>query len=130
MGYDYSLNYLGKHHDVVQKLVEVATTGKVLTYTSETWEPIRQQYQLIRSVLANMSVNMKDYKDIRTQLRTWTEATEEGFRLSVGVPHHKVSGRPPSKPLPGWSESVPRQQMAEVYKHPDLIDSELEMSRL
>jgi hypothetical protein len=105
MGYDYSLAFLSKHHQLVLELVKVAQTGEVLSFQSEHWEKIRQRHQLVRSVLANMAHNMPEWKDIRTTIRTWTEHTpDKQFKLLVGSPAHKVTGRPPAPASVEWRE--------------------------
>jgi hypothetical protein len=131
MGYDYSLGFLAKHHDLVQTLIRIAQSGEVLTYEGEQWEKIRQRHQLIRSVLANMSRNMDGWEDIRTRVRTWTEHTEKGFRLLVGAPAHTVTGRPPAPASVEWRHKyVPVQDTLTggVFQWPNMVDTDAELA--
>lgn len=130
MGYDYSLGYLGKYHEMVKKLVQIAQSGEILAYDSETWEPIRQRHQLVRSLLANMERNMKGYEDIRKTIRTWTEHTPTGFRLYVGKPNHKVTGRPPSESVNVWRTAyVQAGESGERFTHYEKVDSAITYER-
>lgn len=129
MGYDYSLGFLARHQETVQKLIQIAQSGDILAYDSETWEPIRQKHQLIRSLLANMEKNMQGFEDIRRTIRTWTEHTPKGFRLNVGKPSHRVTGRTPAPLGTEWKTAYVRPEIATgQYIHPDKIagDKDLE----
>lgn len=131
MGYDYSLGFLARHHETVQVIINISQTGSVVSFDSETWEPIRQRHQLIRSLLANMEKNMEGYGDIRRRIRTWTEHTPGGFRLNVGVPLHRVTGRPPAPASIEWRKQyVSASMVGEAHRHDEIVHDAAGMQRL
>lgn len=132
MTYDYSLRFLHQNAELVKKLIQVAQSGELLTYESDDWPKLRYQHQTILSLLANISRNLEGWADIRSKVRCWTEHVPNGnFRLNVGTPMHRVTGRPPGTHNVGWKSGyVPAEQVASArYQHDATLNDSDEISR-
>ena len=126
MGYDYSPRFLKENEELVGKIIKIAATGEVLTYESEDWDQIKAAQKKVNNVLANMARNMPDYRDIRSSVRCWTSfKSETVYVLSVGIPRHKMAGRPPgmSKQPIEFRTMVPAEQVGngQIYVHSETI---------
>lgn len=127
MTYDYSIGFLHKNAELVKKLIRVATSGEIIAWDFTEWNKLRYAHQTVLSLLANISRNDPAWADIRKQVRCWTETMDDGsFRLNVGTPNHKLTGRPPGTKNDDWKSAyVPASDVTGmVYKHPDVLSSE------
>ena len=131
MTYDYSLGYLQRNAEMVAKLIRVANTGEVLAVDFDDWAKLRYYQQQVHSLLANISKNVQDYADIRQKVRCWTEHMPDGaMRLNVGLPKHKVTGRPPGMAAEKWkAQYVPAEIAGGEYNHPGVIVGQEDFSK-
>lgn len=130
MAYDYSPDYLARNADVVQRLVQIAQSREILTYESVDWKKIEARQRLVNNCLASMAFQIEDYRDLRKTIRCWTERLNNGsYRLYVGKPEHKVTGRVPTKNT-NWDDVYVPAGMAGSageYVHARPLDSEEEL---
>lgn len=135
MGYDYSPKLLVQYKELVDTLIRISVSRELLVYESTDWDQIKKRQILVNNVLANMERNMPDHKNVRTRVRVWTAfKTESVFQLFVGIPEHKVAGRPPGR-LPGkdakWMDQYIRASTVGMlgYKHDRAIIDGEELTR-
>jgi hypothetical protein len=130
MTYDYSLGFLQRNADMVAKLIQVATTGETLAVDFDDWAKLRYYQQQVHSLLANISKNVEDYADIRKKVRCWTEHREGNImRLNIGIPSHRVTGRPPGMAKQTVVGMVPAEQAAGMYEFPKRVEGADDFNR-
>lgn len=100
MTYNYDRSYLRRHSALVARLVQAWNTGEELTSSYNDTRELRNHKNLIRSLLANLAHNSKDFASIRSDMLTWTTFSEDRWHLHVGRerPADAKGGKPASEP--------------------------------
>lgn len=128
MTYDYSRNFLERHRSWVPILEKLVRENEVLVLEMETADDVRNKKRQINNVIACLVKYEPDLGvPLRKAIRTWTDFKEDKWIIFVGIPQHRITGRPPKTTAniqEKWSSAY-KAPTAETYYHPKPWDGDM-----
>lgn len=93
MGYRYDEPWLAERNEIVETLTDVVNKGDVLVIQRKDHALItRLQYEY-NNILAACGLLRPELR-LRERCRTWLRHDEDGWSLFIGVPTHRIRGKP------------------------------------